>query len=81
MSAKNEDLERCQRACEALSEHFDTVHIFATRHEPGQEGGTVNLSWGNGNWFARYGQISNWLNASNETTRAEARQKFDEDKD
>lgn len=43
-----------------ISEHFDTVQIFVTKHTPATErtGGRV---LGSGNWFARYGQIMEWV--------------------
>lgn len=69
MSSKDSDLEMVKRAVESLGEHFDTVHIFTTRHDPESEGGTVNISWSAGNWFARYGQISEWLIKSNERSK------------
>lgn len=62
------DLKRCQEAVEALSEFFDSVHVFATRHQ-GNDIGTVNVSYGCGNWFARRGQISEWLLKEEESTR------------
>jgi hypothetical protein len=64
-----EDLKRVQAALDTLSEHFDTVHVFATRHESGEQGGTVNVNLGVGNWFARYGQIQEWLVKQEEVTR------------
>lgn len=44
-----------------LGEHFDTVQIFVTRHDPSKDDGTVSAFEGTGNWFARYGQVRNWL--------------------
>lgn len=55
-----QDMERVQRAVESLGEHFETVHIFCTKHEPGDGHGTFNCSAGSGNWFARFGQIKGW---------------------
>lgn len=58
----DEDLARLQQACESLGEHFDSIQIFATIHDPDRgNGGTTNASWGSGNWFARKGQIEEWL--------------------
>lgn len=57
------------KALEELGEHFDTVQIFATRHESGEEGGTINMAYGAGNWFARYGQIREWLIKADERTK------------
>ena len=57
----NPDLQMLRKACETLGEHFDTVHIFAGRHDPAEAGGTVTCRWGSGNWYARYGQIKEWV--------------------
>jgi hypothetical protein len=70
------DVQRIKEACEALSEHFDTIHIFVTRltdHETDNDQGTVNAQWGCGNWFARYGQIAAWIIKQDEGTRREVR--------
>lgn len=53
-------MQRLKDAAEALSEHFDTVAIFVTRHEEG-EIGTTNASWGTGNFFTRWGQLEKWM--------------------
>lgn len=55
-----EDFKRLKKLCEALGEHFDTVQVFATRHDP-EAGGTVHMNCGVGNWFARRGQVMEWL--------------------
>ena len=47
-----------EQALMQLSEHFDTVTIFTTRHEQGE---THVIEEGIGNWFARYGQIKVWV--------------------
>ena len=57
------------KAARALSEHFDTVQILCTRHASGDEDGTVNISIGIGNWFARYGQVKEWCLKADERTR------------
>jgi hypothetical protein len=59
---RNRELDIVKRATLGMMEHFDTVQVFATRHDPHGEGGTVNIQWGQGNWFARYGHIRNWVN-------------------
>lgn len=43
-----------------LLRHFDTVQIFVTRQEPGNAG-TVGFSDGLGNWYARMGQVRQWV--------------------
>lgn len=65
---EQEDLTRCRKAVEDLSEFFDSVQIFATRHD-GKDIGTVNVNFGCGNWFARKGQVSEWLLKEEESTR------------
>lgn len=40
---------------------FDTVQIFCTKFKPG-EGDTMSYSDGYGNWYARYGQVGEWVN-------------------
>jgi hypothetical protein len=70
----DDDLSRVQDALNTLSEHFDSVHIFATRHEPEIEDGTVSVNRGVGNWFARFGQISEWMVKQDESSRINRRE-------
>ena len=46
-----------------LGEHFDHVHIFVQLDNPDEAGGkcTQMLNIGNGNWYARYGQIKEFV--------------------
>jgi len=74
---ENEDVERLKRAAEALGEHYDAVHIFASRQD---DDGTMSASWGVGNWFTRYGQVRDWLVKREEETKVGIR-KEDEDGD
>lgn len=55
------DLKTCNDACLRLIENFDAVQIFATRHEGDK--GTIRVEVGRGNWFARLGHISAWLDS------------------
>lgn len=57
----------------ALSEHFDCVHIFVNRAE-GDKQVTRALNRGGGNWFARYGQIREWVVYEEERMRVCARE-------
>ena len=41
-----------------LAEHFDAVQVFVTKKT---EDGTTVCSWGDGNWYARYGQVKAWI--------------------
>lgn len=67
------DKQRINAALDQLGEHYDAVQIFCSRHESGEEGGSIHFSFGCGNWFARYGQIRNWLVAEEEGTRIHVR--------
>jgi hypothetical protein len=55
------DEKRVREAAEALGEHFDAVIIFATRYESELASGTIRVSHGTGNWYARYGQVREWI--------------------
>lgn len=74
----NADMQRIEKALEVLSEHFDTVQIFCTRYDSGEENGTVNISRGVSHWFARYGQVCDWVHRCNEEIRIEARESMRE---
>ncbi len=56
-----------QRHVESLGEHFDTVQVFVTSHEGEQ--GTFTIQLGSGNWYARAGQVQEWLTKTNERTK------------
>lgn len=73
----NPDVRMVREHVTQLGEHFDSVHVFVTRHEPGQENGTVTINLGSGNWFSRYGQIRNWINKEEESSREEVRREND----
>lgn len=78
---KNEDLARIRKAVDELGEHFDTVQIFASRHESGEHDGTLRITLGVGNWFARYGQVHCWLLAEDESTRNQIPRKVNNESD
>ena len=56
------DMAILEKHANALMEHFDNVQIFVTRCDPAVVDGTINATFGLGNWFARYGQVKNWIN-------------------
>ena len=60
---KDADIELLENHITQLMEHFDTVHIFVTRHE-GNNCHTVRVDKGAGNWYAKYGQIKLWTKVS-----------------
>lgn len=74
-SQPEQDLERLKKACEVLGEHFDTVQVFCTRHEPGEHDGTLTMAWGAGNFYTRYGQIAEWIIKTDESSRIAARKR------
>lgn len=61
-----------------LGEHYDSVQVFVTRHDQGGAGGTVNIAVGSGNWFARLGQVYEWIKKVEERQRMEERAKRDD---
>lgn len=75
----------CDEAATRLREHCDSVQIFVTYHgEDGQSTGSYEV--GRGNFFARQGQIQEWLEIQqqyqrNEAIRRDARSRDDDDKD
>lgn len=71
---KEQDMDRVKKAAHELIEHFDTVQIFCTRHESGELDGTVNVNFGKGNWFTRYGQVQSWFIKENQFSRNEAKE-------
>lgn len=74
MSEPNEAQVKILNDClDKLGEFYDSVHIFATRHEPENEGQTLSSNKGRGNWFSRYGQVREWLIREEETTRINTR--------
>jgi hypothetical protein len=72
----DQDIDRVRAAARGLIEHFDTVQIFCTRHE-GPETGTTRVTFGLGNWFARFGQAVEWTEKEREVSRGETRREND----
>lgn len=56
----DDDMKIIGRHVAALMEHFDTVQVFCTRHNNADENKTA-ANKGDGNWFARYGQVKEWF--------------------
>lgn len=73
MDNKDADIERVQKVVDELIEHFDSVQILVTRVETGELNGTVTLSLGAGNWYARYGQVKDWMIKIDERSRESIR--------
>jgi hypothetical protein len=60
-----------------LAEHFETVQIFVSRHDPVKEEGTVNVSYGAGNFYARLGQTREWCIKQDEIVRDSVRAEWE----
>ena len=73
MSTEKEDLKIVKDACARLMEHFDSVQILTTRDD--HKIGTVNVSFGSGNYFSRIGLVRNWLLTEEEYSKEEVRGK------
>lgn len=73
MTDKELDEKRLDDAVKTLSEHWDTVHVFVSRFEGGDDAGTHHAFRSYGSFYARYGQIRHWLLAEDEATREKAR--------
>ena len=69
MKKRPTEQERVQKALAELSEHFDTVAIFTTRHENHE---TFTTDEQSGNWYAIYGHISEWMEQQKEIQRNNA---------
>lgn len=69
MSNYQEEQALLARVASQLGEHFDTVQIFASKHDPAEADGTVTLNYGVGNWYARYGQVIEWTIKHDEDAR------------
>jgi len=71
-SQKDLDVKMINKHLDTLIEHFDSVQIFATRQSSHNDG-TVHINIGRGNYFARYGQIKEWIIVEEESTRNKIR--------
>lgn len=79
MNAQNQrDIELVENALNVLSEHFDSVSIFVNRHEGD---GTEHLSAGRGNFYARIGQVKEWLLQEEHKSRLEVECSIMEDEE
>lgn len=59
-----------------LREHFDSVQILVT--VDAGDGATLSIAWGEGNWFARYGQAVEWVKKQDAFTAANAKDEAQE---
>lgn len=52
--------EKVDAVVAQLSEHFDSVRIFVTLHNGGEEA-TQSYETGGGNFYAQLGQVREWV--------------------
>jgi hypothetical protein len=70
------DEEYVEGVIRQLRMRFDAVQVFVTRDEPDQK--TLAFSTGAGNWYARYGQVVEWLENGGEMHITEVDEEEDE---
>ena len=73
MSKEKKELKIVKDACSRLMEHFDSVQVLVTKHM-GHEG-TLNVSYGSGNYFSRIGLARNWILQEDEFSKEDVRGK------
>ena len=78
MSTEDSDMKLLHQAADQLIEHFDSVQIFASRHDMANDDGTLDCTAGRGNWLARRGQVREWMLKQDEASRADARKEHDD---
>ncbi len=66
-----EEAERIlQGSCAQLAEHFDAIQILASRVR--EEGDTLRVWWGSGNWYARQGMAQEFIHTEQAREIAQA---------
>lgn len=65
---RERDLAIIRTAMRGLAIHFDSVQIFCTKHGGGCSESATD---GDGNWWARFGQISEWVTKEKHRSRRE----------
>lgn len=61
-----------------LREHFDSVQLFVSKATDDGKRDTEGFSVGSGNWYARIGQIDEWMQMKKEQTKLYIRKQEDE---
>ena len=61
-------LDRMDKAALDLKEHFDSVTIFCTLHRDDTKN-TTHMTVGKGNWYARFGQVVEWVISQDQKSR------------
>lgn len=70
-----------KKAALDLGEHVDTVQIFVSKYSPEGDGNSLTFEIGNGSYYARFGQVQEWLTIQEEYQRCWARDKDAEESD
>ncbi len=77
-----EDMKEADRiaglAVDQLGEHVDAVTIFVSKRREDGKQGTWRGVFGCGNWYARYGQVRQWVLAEEAEATRPVKQKEDE---
>lgn len=68
MTINEESQKMVKEAVGKLLEHFDSVQIFVTHHN-GDSDQTEAFESGGGNFFARMGQIHEWVSIQDQYQR------------
>lgn len=68
----DEEVRIVERHVAQLGEHFQSVRIIATRH---QDGNTITVTSGSGNWYAQVGSVRDWVTQQDEYTRIAERRR------
>jgi hypothetical protein len=57
---RDKKLDLIKNQVKIMMSSFDTVMVFATKLDP-ETKDTSQFNFGDGNWFARYGQAREWV--------------------
>jgi hypothetical protein len=68
-----EKSELIQSLIESIEDRFNTIQVFTTSHDPAT-GETTYIGMGTGNFYARIGQIDEWLRMQKEIVSEKAKQ-------
>jgi hypothetical protein len=74
------ELNRLKLSCAKLSEFFDTVQIFCTKQSDDRSL-TEKFEYGHGNGYAIYGQIKNYILATEQAFKMSALSDLESDED
>jgi predicted CoA-binding protein len=74
MDADHEEKqELIQSLIESITDRFDTIQVFTTSHNR-ETGETTYIGMGTGNFYARIGQIKEWLQLQKDIINQKAKQ-------